>query len=726
VRTPIVPTPTVLQMEVVECGAAALAIVLGHFGRRVPLAELREACGVSRDGSNAAHVVQAARRYGLEARGLSTDLEGVQELAPPFIVFWNFNHFVVVEGFRGGRAYLNDPATGRRSVPLAEFDEGFTGVVLSLRPGPEFRPGGREPGTVERLASRFHGAGRDLLFSVLAGLLLVAPGLALPMLTKVFIDGVLVEQRQDWLRPLLLGMGLMAALQVVLRLLQLRYLRVLRVKLALRLSSSFLWHVLRLPAGFFAQRYAGEIGSRVDLNQDIAHALSGQLAAAIIDCLMLAFYVALMLSYNVPLTLIGVAVALTNVLALRWIARRRVDANLRLRQELGKVDGVSIAGLQSIETLKASALESSFFARWAGYYTKAARAQQELGLASERLAVLPPTLSAVTAMLILVVGGLQVIDGQLTIGTLVAFQSLMHSFQGPVATLVGLGSKLQTLHGDIQRVDDVMLQAPDPQLAQAPAESPPAVRPRRLTGQVELRGVTFGYSRVAPPLIQDLSLVLRPGERIALVGGSGSGKSTIARLVCGLYEPWDGEILFDGVPRRALARQLVADSLALVEQEILFFTGSVRDNLTLWDATVPGADLDSACRDAEVHDVVQALPGGYEADLLEGAANLSGGQRQRLEIARALVNQPTILVLDEATSALDAETEFRIDRNLRRRGCASLVVAHRLSTIRDAEEIVVLRHGQVVERGRHAELWRADGEYARLIRSAGEGPAGDA
>jgi ATP-binding cassette subfamily C protein len=714
-RNGIVKSPTVLQMEAVECGAASLGIILGYHGRIVPLSELREECGVSRDGSNAANVVKAARRYGLKAKGLSTSLEDVRQLQPPFIVFWNFNHFLVVEGFHGERVHLNDPACGRRTVTFREFDEAFTGVVLYMQPGPEFEKRGRKPSAIRALRSRISGSVGDLLFCIVAGLLLVAPGLAVPMLTQLFVDRVLIEGRADWLRPVLVGLGALAALRIVLELLQLRYLRALRTKLAVKLSGSFLWHVLRLPVGFFAQRFAGEISSRLALNHDVADALSGRLATAIIDSMMLMFYVVVMAYYDMTLTGIGVLFALGNVVALRWIARRRVDANLRLRQELGKVSGVSIAGLQSIETLKGSAMESAFFARWSGYYTKATTAQQELGVANQTLGILPVALASLTTMLILVVGGWRVIEGHLTIGMLIAFQGLMWSFQRPLSTMVQLGSQLQTLQGDLMRLDDVLRHPVD---AGTLTESEGGAA--RLSGKLELRDVTFGYSRVAPPLLENFNLVLEPGRRVAIVGASGSGKSTVAKLVCGLYEPWEGEILFDGRPRKSIPREVLANSLSMVDQDILFFAGSIRDNLTLWDDSVPPADLEAACRDALILHVVLSMESGYEAELLEGAANLSGGQRQRLEIARSLVNNPALLVLDEATSALDAESEYRIDRNLRQRGCASLVVAHRLSTIRDSDEIIVLSNGKVVQRGRHEELWESDGEYRRLIETESE------
>ncbi|MCP3981086.1 MAG: NHLP family bacteriocin export ABC transporter peptidase/permease/ATPase subunit [bacterium] len=704
-------------MEAVECGAASLAILLGFHGRIVPLSELRVECGVSRDGSNAANVVKAARRYGLKAKGLSVDLEDVQKLTGPFIVFWNFNHFLVVEGFKKNKVYMSDPASGRRIVSLQEFDEGFTGVVLYMEPGPEFEKIGSHPSTVRALSQRLSGSMRDLAFCVGAGFLLVTPGLAVPMMTQVFIDEVLIAARHDWLRPLILGLALLAGLRIVLRWMQLRYLRELRTKLAVKLSGSFLWHVLRLPVGFFEQRFAGEISSRLGLNDDIADTLSGQLATVIIDCAMLLFYIALMYHYDPRLTVIGVFFALGNVGALRWIARRRIEGNMRLRSELGKVAGVSIAGLQSIETLKGSALESAFFSRWSGHYTKATTAQQDLGLSNQTLGVLPVVLSSITTLLILVIGGLRVMDGELSIGMLIAFQSLMLSFQRPVSTLVGLGGQLQTIQGDLVRVDDVLQHDVDPETSRD--ETVAAEGKWRLDGRIELQDVTFGYSHIADALIEEFSLMLEPGRRVALVGGSGSGKSTIAKMVCGLYEPWEGRILFDGRTRREYPRWLLANSLAMVDQDILFFAGSVRDNLTLWDDTVPPQDLEDACRDAEILEVVLSLPGGFESELLEGAANLSGGQRQRLEIARALVNSPSVLVLDEATSALDSETEYQIDQNLRMRGCATIVVAHRLSTIRDADEIIVLSKGKVVQRGRHEDLWDVEGEYRRLIMSEG-------
>lgn len=718
-----VRTPTLLQMEAVECGAASLGIMLGYYKRIVPLAELRVSCGVSRDGSKASNVLKAARNYGMQAKGFKKEVEQLRELKPPFIVFWNFNHFLVVEGFIGNRVYLNDPAAGPRSVTYQEFNEAYTGVVLVMEPGPEFRKGGRKPSIVAGLRDRLRGSYKELLYCVIAGFLLVIPDLAIATISQVFVDNVLVENRTDWLRPLLIGMGFATLLQAILKLLQLRKLRYLNLRLSIKMTGQFLWHILRLPVGFYAQRFAGEISNRVNLNKDVAEVLSGQLARSLIDSMMAIFYATVMLIYDPILTLIGIVAVMTNILVLQWVARKRVDTHMRLTQDYGKVAGVEISGIQSIETLKAAALESDFFSRWAGYSAKATNSQQELGTTDQLLGALPSLLSALTKTLLIVIGGMRVIDGHLTIGMLVAFQTLMDEFQNPVNTLVGLANKVQELDGDMKRLDDVLQNPVDPALKTATPAQPPVIQHAnpnnayRLQGYVELRNVTFGYSKVEAPLIQNFSCKLKPGERIAFVGGSGSGKSTLSKLVTGLYQPWEGEILFDGIPREQIPRNVLANSLAMVEQEIFLFGGSVRDNLALWDDTLPDSSLMRACQDAAILDVVMAIPGGLNGMLLEGATNLSGGQRQRMEIARALVNEPSILVMDEATSALDAETEKIIDRNIRRRGCTGIIVAHRLSTIRDCDEIVVLERGQVVQRGTHEEMKDVEGAYSRLINA---------
>ncbi|MFN6465822.1 MAG: NHLP family bacteriocin export ABC transporter peptidase/permease/ATPase subunit [Nostoc sp. DedVER02] len=715
-------TPTLLQMEAVECGAAALGIILGYYDRIVPLAELRQACGVSRDGSKASNILNAARSYGLQAKGFKVDLAGLRKLQCPYIVFWNFNHFLIVEGFAKDKVYLNDPATGPRTVSFSEFDQSFTGVVLIGEPSAEFQPGGQKPSLTLSLWDRLQSSLGALVYCVIAGLLLVIPGLAIPAFSQAFVDNVLIEGRSDWLRPLILGMIFTAILNGFLTLLQLQFLRRMKIKLAVGMSSRFLWHILRLPVSFYDQRFAGEISSRVRLNDSLANLLSGRLATTVISAFTVVFYALVMLQYDVVLTAIGIAFVIVNVSVWQWVSRQRVDANLRLMQEQGKVSGVAISGLQSMETLKASGLESEFFSRWAGYYAKAINARQEMDTTNQNLGVLPSFLSSITSMLLLTVGGLRVMDGVLSIGMLIAFQALMQRFLEPVNNLVSLAGELQEMEGNLGRLDDVLRNNIDPaverEISISPTQLPTANV--RLQGYIELRNITFGYNRSAPPLIENLSLSLKPGQRVALVGGSGSGKSTVAKLVCGLYEQWAGEILFDGQPRKHIPRSILTNSIALVEQDISLFAGSVRDNLTLWDSTVPFSNLVRACKDAAIQDVVLSMPGGYNADLAEGASNLSGGQRQRLEIARTLVNNPAILVMDEATSALDAESEKTIDQKLRERGCTCVIVAHRLSTIRDCDEIIVFDRGKVVQRGSHEELQQVEGKYLELIRSEGE------
>ncbi|MBV8885962.1 MAG: hypothetical protein JO235_18480, partial [Chroococcidiopsidaceae cyanobacterium CP_BM_RX_35] len=520
-------TPTLLQMEAVECGAAALGIILGYYGRIVPLAQLRQECGVSRDGSKATNILNAAKGYGLKVKGFKTELDGLRQLYCPYIVFWNFNHFLVVEGFSKERVYLNDPATGPRTVSLQEFDEAYTGVVLVLEPGSEFKPGGRKPSTILALWERLQGSVGVLAYCILAGFLLVIPGLAMPVFSQVFVDNVLVQGRDDWLRPLLLGIIFTAVLSGFLTLLQLQFLRRMKIKLSVGMSSRFLWHILRLPVGFYAQRFAGEISSRVRLNDSLASILSGKLATTVIAVVMVIFYALVMLQYDAILTSIGIAFVAVNLVTLQWVSRWRVDVNMRLMQEQGKVSGVSISGLQSMETLKASGLESDFFSRWAGYYAKAINARQEMDVTNQTLGVLPSFLSAITSMLVLVLGGLRVIDGHLSIGMLVAFQSLMQSFLEPVNSLVNLGSDLQEVEGSLNRLDDVLRNPVDPQVEERGRGGERGISPclplspsplPRLQGYVELQNVTFGYNRIAPPLISNFSLSVKPGQRIALVG----------------------------------------------------------------------------------------------------------------------------------------------------------------------------------------------------------------
>ncbi len=708
-------TPTFLQMEAVECGAASLGIVLAHFGKWVPLEQLRVDCGVSRDGSTAANVLMAGKRYGLKGAGYKVELDGFQHVTPPAIAFWQFNHFLVVEGFGPGKVYLNDPAYGRRIVTAEEFDKGFSGVLLTFEAGPDFEKDGRKPSVVTALASRLRGVRLAVSFCILAGLGLVIPGLAIPTFTKIFVDEILIGGSSRWLGPLLVGMAIAVLLRAALTALQQHFLMRSATKLAITSTGRFLWHVLRLPIEFFMQRYAGEVSNRIGSNDRVAAVLTGDLAVSVIGLVTAAFYAALMLSYDVVLTIIGVSIALVNLAVLRFVNRKRADESQRQIQETGKLVATAMGGVQCIESIKASARESDFFARWSGYQAKSSLAEQRLATSTGFLSVLPIGLAMVSSAVVLGVGGFRVMDGSMTIGMLVAFQTLLFAFSRPINDLVRLGSVVQQLTGDMKRLDDVANYHID--AAFEPDGSSQRVSPgRRLRGFLELRNVTFGYSRLGEPLIRDFNLKLAPGDRVAIVGASGSGKSTVAKLISGLYRPWSGEIVFDEKPRDQLPRGQLANSFSMVDQDIFLFEGTVRENVALWDATLPDVAIQRAAKDARIHEDITSRRGAYATKVEEGGRNFSGGQRQRLEIARALAIDPSIVVLDEATSALDAATEKNVDDNIRRRGCTCVIVAHRLSTIRDCNEIIVLDNGDVVQRGSHEELMKdPDGPYRRLI-----------
>lgn len=713
-----VRTPTILQMEAVECGAAALASILAYYNRWVPLEELRHECGVSRDGSKASNILRAARKYGLEAKGYKYgELPKLYELDLPVILFWNFNHFVVLDGFGDEGAFLNDPAQGPRTVSLSELDGSYSGIVLTFKPGADFTPGGDPPNMVPALRRRLVGSEGALLFVMLSGFFLVIPGLVVPTFTRIFIDDYLVGDQKWLIRPLMVFMVATIIIQGALTWLQRYSLLRLETKLALATSSRFFNHILRLPVAYFGQRFAGEIGSRVQINDRVARVISGKLATTIIDSVMTVFYALLMFWYDFALTLIVIVIALCNVAAIKLAARARTDASRRLMQDKGRLMGTAMNGLRMIETLKATGSEGEFFGRWAGYYAKSINTEQRLGVLTQIATAVPPFVQTASTAAVLVMGGLNVMSGDLTVGMLVAYQTLLNSFTRPLGNFVQFGATLQELQADMNRLDDVLRYPEDPQYAQEPsdgrADQPPKVV--KLSGKVELKDIVFGYSPLEKPLIEKFNLHVEPGRRVALVGGSGSGKSTIAKMVSGLYQPWSGDVLFDGVRRDQLPRELIVNSVAVVDQDLFLFGGTVGENVTMWDPTIPPVRLAQACRDAAIADVVGQREGGYSSRVQEGGGNFSGGQCQRLEIARALVGEPTIVVLDEATSALDPTTEAWIDESIRRRGCTCIIIAHRLSTIRDCDEIIVLERGRVVQRGTHEDMKDVDGPYKRLI-----------
>lgn len=706
-----VRTPTVLQMEAVECGAACLGMILGYYGRHAPLEELRVACGVTRDGSSAGNLLRAARSYGLTATGYKLELDDLREQQPPFVIFWQFYHFVVVEGFTNDGVVLNDPAGGRRMCEFEEFDRAYTGVCLTFRPGPEFMPSNDVPATSSILRSQLSDSWGAVAFVILAGLALVVPSIALPAFTKTFIDEVLVSKSNAFGVWIAAGMAASIAVQVALLELQQHAILRLQAKLALSNASRMLWHVIHLPMTFFAQRSPAEIANRVAICDRIAELLSSRLAASAIGVVAALFYLALMAWYDRFLAVVSLGIAALNILALRIVAHHRSDANAALLQEEAMLLGSSVSGLERIETLKAGGSETTFFMKWLGRQARVTNARQRFAVPSQVLNAVPRLLVTVNIAAILTLGGLRVIEGAISIGTLFAYVLLMELFIAPFTTFVELGAEVQEMDGDVRRIEDVLRYPADP------PSTVPRIDRVRLAGELELRSVSFGYNRHAQPSVKEISFVIAPGRRVALVGPSGSGKSTIAKLVSGLFTPWSGTVLFDGVVREAIDPALLATDVAFVDQEISLYPGSVRSNLTLWDPAVSDAAVERAARDACIHTDIASRPEGYEATMAEGGINFSGGQRQRLEIARSLVRDPALVVLDEATSALDPLTEFLIDESLRRRGCACLVVAHRLSTIRDADEILVLDNGTIAERGTHDELVALNGRYLKLVRS---------
>lgn len=717
-----VKVPTVLQMESVECGAAALSIILGYYGKYVPLEKLRIACGVSRDGLKATNIIKAAKEFGLEAKGYAKSIEKLMQIQTPAIIFWNFNHFLVLEGFTKNKVYLSDPAQGRYHVTYQEFDEAYTGVVLTFNPSKNFEKGNEKRGLISSLGSRISNSKLSIVYLILASLFLVIPGLVIPSFIKIFIDKYLINGYSGFVMPLLLIMGTVLVINSILVYIQQYYLLKLETKLALTTSSKFLWHIFHLPIAFFTQRYSGEIGNRVSLNDKVAKLLSGDLANSVLNIIVVVFYAFLMLSYDISLTLIGIFMAGINVGVLRYVSRARKDGNRRLSNETGKLLGTTTSGISMIETLKASGRENDFFTNWIGYLAKVTNAQQELGWLTIRLNIIPPLITSLTTTLILGIGALRIMDGEMTLGALVAFTYLMGNFISPVNQLVSVGAMLHETESDMNRIDDVMNYEVDEQFKenesiQTSTRTMGEMVNSKLVGYFEMRNVTFGYNTTMPALIENFNLKLKPGSRVALVGGSGSGKSTVAKIASGLYKPWEGEILFDGKNREKIPRAVITESLAVIDQEVLIFNGTIKENISFWDTTISDKSIIQSARDAVIHDVIAARNDAYDSYVLEGGANFSGGQRQRLEIARALATNPSILIMDEATSALDPTVEKEVMDNIKKRGCTCLIVAHRLSTIIDCDEIIVMEYGKIVERGTHQELMKLNGAYSRLIET---------
>ena len=709
-----VKVPTVLQMEATECGAASLAMILAYYGRWLPLEFLRQECGVTRDGSNADNLLKAARRQGCVAKAFAGRSEVLRKKEFPLILFWEFNHFLVLEGFQGDTVFLNDPAMGRRTVPWDEFITSYTGVYMKITPDENFKPEGEPYSIVKTVAAKLREDKWALIFLMVLGLCMIIPGLAVPVMSQIFIDDVFSLKHADWIVKLLIAMfgtmvmlGIMTAMRAAV-------LTYWQKKLTIADSSGFFWHVLRMPVAFFQQRYAADIASRIQFNESTAEVLSNQAATALLDLLVALFYLLLLFQYSVPLTLIGVSISVVDIFVFLYMRRRQTDLIMRIQQDASKAYGVLMSGLMMVESIKANGSEGDLFAKWAGYAAKASVATQEMKLWTMKVKLLPLLLGGLNSALIMTVGGFSIMEGIMTAGIYMAFNNLIAKFHEPVQKLLSLGNVLQNTEMQMRRLDDVRRYKTD-SLNYPDENQTVSFTGNRLSGELTLKDVSFGYSPLDPPLIEHFDLHLEPGRWAAVVGSSGSGKSTLAKLVAGLYEEWSGEILFDGVKRREIPRPVIVNSLATVDQDVFQISGTVRQNISMFDKSVPSTDIVQAAQDACIHDDIIQLQGGYDAEVSEGGLNFSGGQRQRLEIARALAFNPSLLILDEATSAIDPMTEQKCLENIRRRGCTCLIVAHRLSTIREADEIIVLERGKVAERGTHRELISHDGPYRRLI-----------
>lgn len=706
--------PVVMQMEALECGAACLAMVLAYYEKWIPLEQVRSDCGVSRDGSNARNIVRAARSYGLAAKGYRYEPEDLRKVGKfPCIIHWEFNHFVVLDGFRGDKAVINDPARGTLTVSMKTFDEAFTGICLMFEPTAEFKPSGKPKSMLSFAKSRLKGAGTAVKFFVLTSLITSLIGVINPAFSRVFLDRLLTGENPEWFVPFLMMLAGFAIIQLVAAWIGAVYSLRINGKLDIVGSSSFMWQVLRMPMEFFSQRMAGDIQQRQSSNATIAKNLVSTFAPLALNTIMMIFYLVVMLRYSVLLTLIGVASIFINLIVSNIISKKRVNITRVQMRDAGKLAGTTVAGIEMIETIKASGAENGFFEKWSGYQASVNTQQVKFARLDQMLGMIPSLVNSLTSVAVMMIGVFLAMNGEFTVGMIMAFQGFLTSFTAPAMSLISSGQTLQEMRTEMERVEDVMKYPTDVNYDNDAVSED--AKYGKLTGNIEMKNVTFGYSKLAEPLITDFNLTLKPGSRVAFVGSSGCGKSTLAKLISGLYKPWSGEILFDGKPISDIDRSVFTGSLAVVDQDIILFEDTIAANIKMWDDTIEDFEMIMAARDAHLHEDIMQREGGYRYKITEGGKDFSGGQRQRMEIARVLAQDPTIIILDEATSALDAKTESEVVQSIKDRGITCIVVAHRLSTIRDCDEIIVMDYGKVVERGTHDELYAKGGLYTQLV-----------
>ncbi len=706
--------PVIIQLEALECGAASLAMLMAYYGKWVPLEQIRADCGVSRDGSNAKSIYYAAQSYGFKVKAYRRDPETIRSKGQfPCIIHWNFNHFVVLCGFKGKYACINDPARGFVKVGPEEFDKSFTGVTVVPVPGPDFQPSGKKKSTLAFAKKRLIGAGAAVAFVMLTTVIAYLFGILRPVMSGVFIDRLLSGTNRDWLVPFTGFMILLAVLEITVSWAQAVYSLKINGKMSAIGSTTYMWKVLRLPMVFFSQRMAADIQRRRKTNESIAGTLVGTLAPLALNTIMMIFYLVMMLQYSLALTAIGIGTLTFNVIMSRIISEKRINITRVMQRDSAMLASTTVSGIEMVETIKASGAENGFFRKWAGYQASVNSQTVKAEKTNQLLGMIPMFVGTLAGHAVLVLGVWFIMQGNFTLGLLQVFQGFLSAFMAPAMTLVSAGQTIQEMRTDMERIEDVMEYPDDPNAVNPPGtENEPR---KKLRGNVELKNVTFGYSKLGAPLIKDFSMTMKPRSRVAFVGTSGCGKSTLSKLISGLYDPWEGEILFDGKPRSAYPRSVMTGSVAVVDQDITLFEDTIANNIKMWDESIKDYEMILAARDAQIHDDIMQREGGYQCKLSSGGRDLSGGQRQRLEIARVLAQDPSIIILDEATSALDAKTEYEVVKAIKDRGITCIVIAHRLSTIRDCDEIIVLDHGNVVERGTHDELMQLGGLYTELV-----------
>jgi len=716
---PKVPkVPVIMQMEALECGAASLAMILAFHGKWIPLEQVREDCGVSRDGSNSKSMMKAARNYGLKATGYKCEVESLKgpDIKMPCIIHWNFNHFVVLNGFKGDTAILNDPARGTVQVTKEEFDQSFTGVVLAFEKGENFQPSGKPKSIMGFVKSRLEGTLVPFIFVIITGLLVTLVGILQPGFGRVFNDKLITRKNPEWLPGFLIGVALLTVFNILVSVIKLMYMLKIKAKFAIVSNSQFLWHVLRLPMRFFSQRMVGDIVTRQGSNEGITEALIGQFAPVLLNVGMLFFYLFFLLKQSLFLTTIGLFSVAVNLVSSIYMNNKMINFSRAQMRDSGKAASVTMSGIEMIETIKSSGAENGYFERWSGY--QASLSANNIKLMKTQLysgQVAPMIVTALNTV-IQMIGVYYIMQYGWTWGRLEQFLGYIGAFLGPISMLIGLLNNVQQMRVSMERIQDVMEYKPDVEYDKAEDDNKPAVIDyTKLKGNIEMKNVTFGYNKLAPPLIENFNMTLKPGSRVAFVGFSGCGKSTLAKLISGLYKPWSGEINFDGKPMEKIDRQVFTASLSVVDQDIIMFEDSIANNIKMWDTSIEDFEMILGARDAQIHSDVMVREGGYNHRVLEGGKNFSGGQRQRFEIARVLAADPTIIVLDEATSALDAKTEYEVTKAIKERGITCVIVAHRLSTIRDCDEIIVMDKGKVMERGTHEQLYNSGGLYSQLI-----------